>query len=109
VRRELESMHLGEFVGAAGRVVQRTETTRRQREVFKALDIAEPPLVHDVDTLAQPRRRAKRPALALRVCDPRRVAPGQRPSPAAACPGTVELGSLVALGWRPNAPGGRGG
>ncbi len=62
VRRELESMHLGEFVGAAGRVVQRTETTRRQREVFKALDIAEPPLVHEIDAASKPRRRAKRPA-----------------------------------------------
>lgn len=43
VRRELERMHLGEFHGSAGRVLQRTETTPAQHEILRALAIAEPP------------------------------------------------------------------
>jgi transposase len=43
LRRELQRIHLGEFHGSAGRVLQRTETTPRQREILKALDIREPP------------------------------------------------------------------
>jgi hypothetical protein len=62
VRRELERMHLGEFSGAAGRVVQRTETTPRQREIFRMLEMSEPPLVLDLNTASAPRRRAKQPA-----------------------------------------------
>jgi hypothetical protein len=62
VRRELERMHLGEFAGPAGRVVQRTESTPGQREIFKALEVHEPPLVIDVDTPARVRRRPKQPA-----------------------------------------------
>jgi hypothetical protein len=56
IRRELERMHLGEFAGPAGRVTQRTETTPRQRELLRALQIKEPPLVLDLQA-AQPRRR----------------------------------------------------
>jgi hypothetical protein len=56
IRRELERMHLGEFTGPAGRVTQRTETTPRQRELLRALQIKEPPLVLDLQA-AQPRRR----------------------------------------------------
>ena len=62
VRRELERMHLGEFSGAAGRVVQRTETTPRQREIFRMLEMPPPPLVLDLNTASAPRRRAKQPA-----------------------------------------------
>jgi hypothetical protein len=62
IRRELERMHLGEFAGPAGRVVQRTETTPRQREILKSLRIPEPPLVHELSTPSKPRRRSKRPA-----------------------------------------------
>jgi transposase len=43
LRRELERIHLGYFEGSAGRVHQRTETTSRQREILKALDVPEPP------------------------------------------------------------------
>jgi hypothetical protein len=43
VHRELDRMHLGEFHGSAGRVLQRTETTQAQRDILKALKINEPP------------------------------------------------------------------
>ena len=43
LRRELQRLHLGEFHGSAGRVLQRTETTPRQREILNALDIHQPP------------------------------------------------------------------
>lgn len=56
IRRELERMHLGEFTGPAGRVTQRTQTTPRQRELLRALQIPEPPLVFDLQAV-QPRRQ----------------------------------------------------
>ncbi len=43
IRRELQRMHLGEFHGSAGRVLQRTETTPAQRDILRALAIEEPP------------------------------------------------------------------
>jgi transposase len=43
LRRELERIHLGYFHGSAGRALQRTETTLRQREILAALDVPEPP------------------------------------------------------------------
>jgi transposase len=43
IRRELQRLHLGEFDGPAGRVLQRTETTPAQRDILRALQIAEPP------------------------------------------------------------------
>ncbi len=59
-RRELDRMHLGTFAGPAGSVTQRTETTPRQREILRDLEIAEPPVVFGLST---PRpRRAKRSA-----------------------------------------------
>lgn len=42
MRGQLARMHLGTFAGSAGRVTQRTETTPRQRELLRDLDIAEP-------------------------------------------------------------------
>jgi transposase len=42
IRRELERMHLGDFHGSAGRVLQRTETTPAQLETLRALGIDEP-------------------------------------------------------------------
>jgi hypothetical protein len=42
LRHELDRMHLGEFAGPAGRVLQRTETTPGQAAILKALHIAEP-------------------------------------------------------------------
>ena len=56
LRRELTRLHLGEFAGPAGRVTQRTETTPRQRQLLRALEVPEPPLVLDLQA-AQPRRR----------------------------------------------------
>lgn len=43
LRARLQQMHLGEFAGPDGRVLQRTETTTEQRQIFKALKVAEPP------------------------------------------------------------------
>jgi transposase len=43
IRRELERMHLGEFHGSAGRVLQRTETTPAQLEILRALQVDEAP------------------------------------------------------------------
>jgi Transposase DDE domain len=62
IRQELERMHLGEFAGPAGRLTQRTETTPRQRELLRALEIREPPLVFDLQA-ARPRRRRAQAAL----------------------------------------------
>ncbi|MFN2617721.1 MAG: IS1634 family transposase [Thermoleophilaceae bacterium] len=42
LRHELDRMHLGEFAGTAGRVLQRTETTAAQAAIFKALGVAQP-------------------------------------------------------------------
>lgn len=52
LRRELQRMHLGTFTGPAGRVTQRTETSPRQAAIFSALDVREPPRIHDIDTAA---------------------------------------------------------
>jgi hypothetical protein len=60
LRRELERTHVGTFAGPVGSITQRTETTPRQREIFRDLGIAEPPVVLELFT---PRpRRAKRSA-----------------------------------------------
>lgn len=53
IRQTLERMHLGEFVGPDGRVLQRTETTPQQQHIFKALGIKEPPQIIAVETKAQ--------------------------------------------------------
>ncbi len=55
LRRELDRMHLGTFAGPAGAITQRTETTPRQREILRDLDIAEPPIVFELST-PRPRR-----------------------------------------------------
>jgi Transposase DDE domain len=62
LRQELERMHLGEFAGPAGHLTQRTETTPRQRELLRALEIKEPPLVFDLQA-ARPRHRRAPAAL----------------------------------------------
>lgn len=51
IKRALEAMHLGEFAGPGGRILQRTETTPSQRHIFQRLNVKEPPLV----LLAEPR------------------------------------------------------
>jgi transposase len=58
LRRELDRMHLGTFAGRAGEIVQRTETTPRQREILAALAIPEPPIVFRLST-PRPRRSKK--------------------------------------------------
>jgi hypothetical protein len=61
IHRELDRMHLGEFTGPAGRVIQRSETTPAQREILRALDLPEPPTLLDA-TPTRRRRRANTPA-----------------------------------------------
>jgi len=58
LRRELDRMHLGTFAGPAGEIIQRTETTPRQREILAALAIPEPPIVFHLST-PRPRRSKK--------------------------------------------------
>ena len=43
MRDELQRMHLGEFMAGDQRVLQRTETTREQVEIFAAMGVSEPP------------------------------------------------------------------
>jgi hypothetical protein len=43
LRTEMDKLHLGRFVGPAGEVSQRTETTARQAAIFTATGVAEPP------------------------------------------------------------------
>jgi hypothetical protein len=49
LRRELQRMHLGEFQGSAGRVLQRTETTPAQRQILHALNLEEPPRFFELE------------------------------------------------------------
>jgi hypothetical protein len=44
LRDELQRMHLGTLTGPAGTSRQRTELTTRQRDILRALNVAEPPL-----------------------------------------------------------------
>lgn len=50
LRRVLQRMHLGEFAGRNGRVLQRTQTTTEQKQVFAALKVAEPPTILSATT-----------------------------------------------------------
>jgi hypothetical protein len=43
IREELQTMHVGQFTGSAGQVHQRTELTAAQRDILRALQVAEPP------------------------------------------------------------------
>lgn len=49
LRAVLRRMHLGEFCGEAGRMLQRTETTAAQQRIFRALKAKEPPKLFSVD------------------------------------------------------------
>jgi len=44
LRDELQRMHLGTFTGPAGTSRQRTQLTSAQRDILRALNVAEPPL-----------------------------------------------------------------
>ncbi|MGH3040044.1 MAG: IS1634 family transposase [Gaiellaceae bacterium] len=48
LRRELQRMHLGEFQGSAGRVLQRSETTPAQRQILRSLALDDPPRFFEV-------------------------------------------------------------
>ncbi|MGH2687436.1 MAG: IS1634 family transposase [Actinomycetota bacterium] len=50
LRNELDRMHVGEFAGNGGRVLQRTEITARQRAILKALGVVEPKRFLDIAT-----------------------------------------------------------
>jgi hypothetical protein len=43
IRHELQRLHLGQFQGSAGRVLQRTETTPAQLEILRSLQLDQPP------------------------------------------------------------------
>jgi len=49
VRAELERLHLGEFLHKDGRVLQHTELTRNQRNIFKKLSIKPPTRIKSID------------------------------------------------------------
>jgi hypothetical protein len=59
IAREMQRMHLGEFTGPAGHLTQRTETTPRQREILRALQLKEPPIIGQAQPTA-PSRRPRR-------------------------------------------------
>jgi transposase len=48
LRRELGKMHVGTFAGPAGTFRQRTEITRPQAAILKALEIAAPPRIYQL-------------------------------------------------------------
>jgi transposase len=48
LRRELDKIHVGTFTGPAGTFQQRTELTRTQRGILKALQIDAPPRVYQL-------------------------------------------------------------
>lgn len=49
LRDELQRMHLGRFAGPAGTSQQRTELTAGQRDILRALNVAQPPLFLHLD------------------------------------------------------------
>ena len=48
VRDELERLHLGEFLHKDGRILQYTELTQNQRNIFKKLDIKPPARIKSI-------------------------------------------------------------
>jgi hypothetical protein len=48
LRRELQRIHVGTFAGPAGMFRQRTETTKRQAAILKALEISAPPRIYQL-------------------------------------------------------------
>jgi hypothetical protein len=59
LRDELQRMHLGTFTCPAGRSRQRTELTAGQREILRALNVAQPPLFLDLEAPAQASTRQR--------------------------------------------------
>jgi hypothetical protein len=48
LRRELDRIHIGTFTGPAGTFRQRTEITKPQATILKALDISAPPRIYQL-------------------------------------------------------------
>ena len=48
LRRELDKIHIGTFTGPAGTFRQRTELTKPQRDILKALQIEAPPRIYQL-------------------------------------------------------------
>jgi Transposase DDE domain len=48
LRRELDKIHIGTFTGPAGTFRQRTELTKPQRDILKALEIETPPRIYQL-------------------------------------------------------------
>jgi hypothetical protein len=54
VRRQLDRIHVGTFTGPAGTFRQRTELTKRQRDILSALKIDAPPRIYQLKLPAEP-------------------------------------------------------
>jgi Transposase DDE domain len=54
LRRELDKIHVGTFTGPAGTFRQRTEITKAQRDIFRALKIDLPPRIYQLNPAAEP-------------------------------------------------------
>jgi transposase len=50
IKGQLERIHLGEFRGPKGRVLQTTELTNRQKGLFKSLELEQPPRFFAITT-----------------------------------------------------------
>jgi hypothetical protein len=48
LRRELSRIHVGTFAGPAGTFRQRTEITKAQRDILRALEIGAPPRIYQL-------------------------------------------------------------
>jgi transposase len=53
LRRELDKIHVGTFAGPAGTFRQRTEITKRQAAILKALQISAPPRIYQLKLLVE--------------------------------------------------------
>ena len=53
LRRELDKIHVGTFAGPAGTFRQRTEITKPQAEILKALEISAPPRIYQLKPSAE--------------------------------------------------------
>jgi transposase len=52
IRNEMDRQHLGEFFGASGRILQRTELSSAQRNILKNLKIKPPQIIESLDPSA---------------------------------------------------------
>jgi transposase len=54
LHRELDKIHVGTFAGPAGTFRQRTEITKAQRDILRALNIGTPPRIYQLTPAAKP-------------------------------------------------------